>query len=178
MRGYAPRCTHGRVGRTTKSTLKEQRQTPIYLGWTHCTKGRQWAITDATEWLVITARWKNTNLFSLQFFFFFSAQSGPRPPQRACCTDKTLLLHEWASFICTSYISVSEAARQPMHSNYLQSCLRTPNSHTFKFKRLYWQWKGGVGGRIQQKHRGASVGAGNAIIQLMMTLNGTIMAPW
>lgn len=111
-------------------------------------------------------------------FFFFSAQSGPRPPQRACCTDKTLLLHEWASSICTSYISVSEAARQPMHSNYLQSCLRTPNSHTFKFKRLYWQWKGGVGGRIQQKHRGASVGAGNAIIQLMMTLNGTIMAPW
>lgn len=145
MRGYAPRCTRGRVGRTTKSTLKEQRQTPIYLGWTHCTKGRQWAITDATESRVITAPWKNTNLFSARFFStIWSA-----PPSKSVLYRQNFIT-TWMSVPYSHVLHQCEwgcsPARQSMHSNYLQFCLRTPNSHTFKFKRLYWQWKGGRGG--------------------------------
>lgn len=72
-----------------------------------------------------------------------------------------------------SYISVSESAH-PIPSNYLPSRLSVPELPYFQIQMALLA-VGEEKKHTQQKHGSASVGAGDAIIWLMMTLNGTIM---
>lgn len=177
MRGYSPRCTHGRVGRTTKSTLRGTKaDTNIFrLNALYQKKTMSdYRCYRLTRWLPLSKR-------AQMCFHHPALQAGKYPPLKERVVHKKLyyymnkplylhVLHQF-EWDCSP-------AHQPIYSNYLLSCLRTPNSHTFKFKWLYWQWERGKKIKRQQKHRGASVGAGDAIIRIMITLNGTITAWW